>query len=138
MMKPKRLKVYARSGLISTKLPIVKDLIEIITHIQMYQNDMKMVLDRYTAIQEGFGVKPRHMQSSRSRGLGRRIHGSVEDTKLSTNKQHSLLSAPRSLRKLGEAFQLSALLHDSFMIRMIANEVLGGGSLLEEWNRQGS
>ena len=62
-MKPKRLKVYARSGLISTKLPIVKDLIEIITHIQMYQNqnDMKMVLDRYTAIQEGFGLKPRHM-----------------------------------------------------------------------------
>jgi hypothetical protein len=31
------------------------------TYIQMYQNDMKMVLDRYTAIQEGFGVKPRHM-----------------------------------------------------------------------------
>jgi hypothetical protein len=29
--------------------------------------------------------------STRSRGLGRRIHGSVEDTKLSTNKQHSLL-----------------------------------------------
>jgi hypothetical protein len=29
MMKPKRLKVYARLGLISTKLPIVKDLIEI-------------------------------------------------------------------------------------------------------------
>jgi len=28
-MKPKRLKVYARLGLISTKLPIVKDLIEI-------------------------------------------------------------------------------------------------------------
>jgi hypothetical protein len=46
---------------ISTKLPIVKDSIEIITHIQMYQNDMKMVLDRYTAIPEGFGVKPRHM-----------------------------------------------------------------------------
>jgi len=40
---------------------IVKDLIEIITHIPMYQNDMKMVLDRYTTIQEGFGVKPRHM-----------------------------------------------------------------------------
>ena len=36
---------------ISTKLPIVKDLIEIITLVQMYQNDMKMVLDRYTAIQ---------------------------------------------------------------------------------------
>ena len=31
--------------------------------------------------------------STRSRGLGRRIHGSVEDTKLSTNKQHSLLSS---------------------------------------------
>ena len=46
---------------ISTKLPIVKDLIEIITLIQMYQNNMKMVLDRYTALQEGFGVKMRHM-----------------------------------------------------------------------------
>jgi hypothetical protein len=46
---------------ISTKLPIVKDLIEIIMLIQMYQNDMKMVLDRYTALQEGFGAKPRHM-----------------------------------------------------------------------------
>jgi hypothetical protein len=28
--------------------------------------------------------------STRSRGLGRRIHESVEDTKLSTNKQHTL------------------------------------------------
>jgi len=28
--------------------------------------------------------------STRSRGLGWRIHGSVEDTKLSTNKQHTL------------------------------------------------
>jgi hypothetical protein len=28
---------------ISTKLPIMKDLIEIITFVQMYQNDMKMV-----------------------------------------------------------------------------------------------
>jgi hypothetical protein len=46
---------------ISTKLPIVKDLIEIIMLVQMYQNDMKMVLDRYTALQEGFGAKPRHM-----------------------------------------------------------------------------
>ena len=46
---------------ISTKLTIVKDLIEIIILIQTYQNDMKMVLDRYTALQEGFGVKPRHM-----------------------------------------------------------------------------
>ncbi len=44
--------------MISTKLPIVKNLIEIIILIQ---NDMKMVLDRYTALQEGFGVKMRHM-----------------------------------------------------------------------------
>jgi hypothetical protein len=33
--------------LISTKLPIVKDLIEIITLVQMYQNDMKMVRGLY-------------------------------------------------------------------------------------------
>ena len=45
-MNPKRLKVYARSEL------ILRNLIEIITHI---------VLDRYTAIREGFVVKPRHM-----------------------------------------------------------------------------
>ena len=31
--------------------------------------------------------------STRSRGLGWRIHGSVEDTKLSTNKQHTLSQA---------------------------------------------
>ena len=31
-MKPKRLKVYARVGLTSTKLPIVKDLIEIVVY----------------------------------------------------------------------------------------------------------
>ena len=36
-----------------------------------------------------------------SRGLGRRIHGSVEDTKLSTNKQHSL--SPRSCASLDSA-----------------------------------
>ncbi len=35
---------------IFTKLPIVKILIEIIILIQTYQNDMKMVLDRYTAL----------------------------------------------------------------------------------------
>ena len=46
---------------ISTKLPIVKNFIEIIILIQTYQNDMKMVLDRYTALQEIFGVKMRHM-----------------------------------------------------------------------------
>jgi hypothetical protein len=34
-------------------------------------------------------TKPR-TSSTRSRGLGRRIHESVENTKLSTNKQHSL------------------------------------------------
>ena len=33
--------------------------------------------------------------STRSCGLGRRIHGSVEDTKLSTNKQHSPSLQPR-------------------------------------------
>ena len=43
------------------KLPIVKNLFEIIILIQTYQNDMKMVLDRYTTLQEGFGVKMRHM-----------------------------------------------------------------------------
>ena len=37
--------------------------------------------------------------STRSRGLGWRIHESVEDTKLSTNKQHSL--SPRHFDKLG-------------------------------------
>ena len=46
---------------ISTKLPIVKNLIEIIILIQTYQNNMKMVLDRYTVLQEVFGVKLRHM-----------------------------------------------------------------------------
>ena len=34
----------------------------------------------------------RRLRARESRGLGRRIHGSVEDTKLSTNKQHSLSS----------------------------------------------
>ena len=34
-------------------------------------------------------TKPQ-ISSTRSRGLGWRIHGSVEDTKLSTNKQHTL------------------------------------------------
>jgi hypothetical protein len=35
--------------------------------------------------------------SGLSRGLGRRIHGSVEDTKLSTNKQHTLSLSSMSL-----------------------------------------
>ena len=43
--------------------------------------------------------------STRSRGLGWRIHGSVEDTKLSTNKQHTLspdyLVAPDSQDMIG-------------------------------------
>ena len=34
-------------------------------------------------------TKPQ-ISSTRSRGLGWRIHGSVKDTKLSTNKQHTL------------------------------------------------
>jgi hypothetical protein len=39
-------------------------------------------------------TRPRTMaRLTRSRGLGWRIHGSVEDTKLSTNKQHSLSAA---------------------------------------------
>ena len=40
----------------------MKNLIEIIILItDGYQNNMKMVLDRYTALQEGFDVKTRHM-----------------------------------------------------------------------------
>ena len=35
----------------------MKDLIEIIMLVQMYQNDMKMVLDRYTALQERIRCK---------------------------------------------------------------------------------
>jgi hypothetical protein len=42
------------------------------------------------------------ISSTRSRGLGWRMHGSVEDTKLSTNKQHSL-SRCRRLRPEGFA-----------------------------------
>ncbi len=42
--------------------------------------------------------------STRSRGLGWRIHGSVEDTKLSTNKQHSLSGWGRAVKNgLGPA-----------------------------------
>jgi len=41
-------------------------------------------------------TKPR-TSSTRSRGIGRRIHGSVEDTKLSTNKQHTLSLSPSEL-----------------------------------------
>jgi hypothetical protein len=51
-----------------------------------------------------------------SRGLGRRIHGSVEDTKLSTNKQHSLpmsISSPKcqcqSLRQTANVNLLAKL-----------------------------
>jgi hypothetical protein len=50
-------------------------------------------------------TKPR-TSSTRSRGLGRRIHGSVEDTKLSTNKQHSLSAAAKLEPRLRtEAFK---------------------------------
>ena len=34
-----------------------------------------------------------------SRGLGWRIHGSVEDTKLSTNKQHSISTVLTAVKK---------------------------------------
>ena len=51
-MKPKRLKVYARLDLISTKLPIVKDLIEIVIHastdnLEQYEDGSRWV-HRYT------------------------------------------------------------------------------------------
>ncbi len=47
---------------ISTKLPIVKDLIEIVHYAhtdvpERYEDGS----NRYTVLQEGFGVKPRHM-----------------------------------------------------------------------------
>jgi hypothetical protein len=38
----------------------------------------------------GVAVELRACSSRHNNGLGRRIHGSVEDTKLSTNKQHTL------------------------------------------------
>jgi hypothetical protein len=44
-MKPSAISPLNGSIVISTKLPIVKDLIEIITHIQKYQNNIKMVLE---------------------------------------------------------------------------------------------
>ena len=59
-MKPSAIRICGLI-VISTKLPIVKNLIEIIIPISDYQNNMKMVLDRYTALQEGFDVKKRHM-----------------------------------------------------------------------------
>jgi hypothetical protein len=37
--------------------------------------------------------------STRSRGLGWRIHESVEDTKLSTNKQHTLSGAKNQFKE---------------------------------------
>ena len=37
--------------------------------------------------------------STRSRGLGWRIHESVEDTKLSTNKQHTLSDRAHNLNR---------------------------------------
>jgi hypothetical protein len=50
-------------------------------------------------------TKPR-TSSTRSRGLGRRIHGSVEDTKLSTNKQHSVsLSCTLSIALPGRVLE---------------------------------
>ena len=45
---------------ISVSRPIENSGVEWVS-LRMYQNNMKMVLDRYTALQEGFGVKMRHM-----------------------------------------------------------------------------
>ena len=46
-------------------------------------------------------TKPQ-ISSTRSRSLGWRIHESVEDTKLSTNKQHSLSERGREREREGE------------------------------------
>jgi hypothetical protein len=43
-------------------------------------------------------IKPQ-TSSTRSRGPGWRIHGSVEDTQLSTNKEHSLSSSLMKQKK---------------------------------------
>ncbi len=55
-MKPSAIRICGLI-VISTKLPIVKNLIEIIILISDYQNNMKMVLDRYTALQERIRCK---------------------------------------------------------------------------------
>ncbi len=48
---------------------------------------------RAESIRKRVDVGMLEQEDKSSRGLGRRIHGSVEDTKLSTNKQHSLSRA---------------------------------------------
>ena len=55
-------------------------------------------------------TKPR-TSSTLSRGLGRRIHGSVEDTKLSTNKQQSLSKQQQALMRTRS--QLEAALREA-------------------------
>jgi hypothetical protein len=45
-------------------------------------------------------TKPQ-IPSTRGRSLGWRMHGSVEDTKLSTNKQHSLSLKIRAVGPVG-------------------------------------
>jgi hypothetical protein len=51
--------------------------------------------------------------STRRRGPGWRIHGSVEDTKLSTNKQHSLSAQTRRTPTLCAARRATACCFDS-------------------------
>ena len=52
------------------------------------------------------------ISSTRSRGLGWRIHGSVEDTKLSTNKQHTLSPRTSVLLQTWDARHFRARLRD--------------------------
>ena len=55
-----------------------------------------------------FGLAPERQPSKISGGLGWRMHDSVEDTKLSTNKQHSLPQPPVLTHKLRPAASLCA------------------------------
>ena len=50
----------------------------------------KFVIYVYTSLKDATTVQHSSCNGAQSRGLGWRIHGSVEDTKLSTNKQHTL------------------------------------------------
>jgi hypothetical protein len=52
----------------------------------------KMIQQAFTAEIRNLGLERDNNKTKLRRGPGWRIHGSVEDTKLSTNKQHSLSS----------------------------------------------
>jgi hypothetical protein len=86
-------------------------------------------------------TKPR-TSSTRSRGLGRRIHGSVEDTKLSTNKQHSL-SDPELFVALGikaclQARVVRAGFCDARALCGLVFVMRAGGTMLStiEWEKE--